>query len=141
VATLAEIKRAVQPGQVYDVTNHYITRTSHPCYGTRRDTITAVTGSSFRWASTQWATKWPRASQVQMDADGTIRLYGGGAGQKPDELFLTLTPVAAAAPVSWACEDCDWPWPLPGCPPEGAECDACGGQLVPVTASGKPQLS
>jgi len=30
----------------------------------------------------------------------------------------------------WACEDCDWPWPLPGSPPAGAECDSCGGELV-----------
>ncbi len=30
MATLAEIKRAVQPGAVYDVTNHYIKRPDHP---------------------------------------------------------------------------------------------------------------
>ena len=28
-----------------------------------------------------------------MDPDGTIRLYGGGAGQDPGDLFLTLVPV------------------------------------------------
>ena len=33
-------------------------------------------------------------------------------------------------PPAWACEDCGWTWPLPGQPPEGAECDNCGGTLV-----------
>jgi hypothetical protein len=30
----------------------------------------------------------------------------------------------------WFCEECGWPWPLAGPPPEGAECDSCGGELV-----------
>lgn len=91
--TLAQIRRAVKPGQVYDVTNHYIKRTDHPCYGTRRETIAEVNGTSFRFASSRWGTKWPKATQSQMDADGTIRLYGGGHGQSAGDLFLTLTPV------------------------------------------------
>jgi hypothetical protein len=33
----------------------------------------------------------------------------------------------------YACEDCEWPWPLPGKPPEGSECDSCGGELVAVS--------
>jgi hypothetical protein len=32
----------------------------------------------------------------------------------------------------WACDDCGWPWPLAGSPPEGAECDNCGGPLGAV---------
>jgi len=34
-----------------------------------------------------------RADQAELDPDGTIRLYGGGAGQEPGDLFLTLAPV------------------------------------------------
>lgn len=30
----------------------------------------------------------------------------------------------------WQCEDCDWPWPLPGKPPVGSECDNCGGEMT-----------
>lgn len=30
----------------------------------------------------------------------------------------------------YACEDCGWPWPLPGRPPESAECGNCGGKPV-----------
>jgi hypothetical protein len=95
--TLAEIKRQVQPGQVYDVTNHYITRTDHPGYGTTRRTVTRVTASRFYMAQTESGGEtpidWPRAAQVSIGADGVIRLCGGGAGQKPDEPFLMLTLV------------------------------------------------
>jgi hypothetical protein len=41
--TLAEIKRRVQPGQVYDITNHYITRPDHPSYGTTRRFVVRTT--------------------------------------------------------------------------------------------------
>jgi hypothetical protein len=102
--TLAEIKRAVQAGQIYDVTNHHIKREDHSCFGTTRRRVAKTTGSSVYLAPAgttgvpQWPSfAWPKASQVQMDQDGTIRLYGGGCGQKPDDLFLTLVPVAEAA--------------------------------------------
>lgn len=101
--TLTAVKHLVQPGQVYDVTNHYITRTDHPAYGTTRRKVTKVTGSSVYLGyvlpsgdvvSAEWPTfAWPKASQVQADDDGTVRLYGMGAGQPADALFLTLKPV------------------------------------------------
>jgi hypothetical protein len=94
--TLADIKRRVQAGQVYNVTNHYITRTDHPGYGTTRRTVTRVTTSRFYLAyatGREVPVDWPKAAQVSADADGVIRFLGGGAGQQPGELFLTLTPV------------------------------------------------
>jgi len=90
----AAIKRQIQPGQVYEVTNHYITRPDHPCYGTRRETIAVVNTSSFRFEGTQWGIPWPKAAQMEMDAGGAIKLFGGGAAQSPTELFMTLTPVS-----------------------------------------------
>lgn len=100
---LTAIKSAVRPGSIYDVTNHYIRRPEHPSYATTRRRVTRVTGSSVYMvpepppadiAAPKWPTfTWPRASQAEMDSDGTIRLYGGGAGQRPDELFLMLIPV------------------------------------------------
>jgi hypothetical protein len=98
MTTLAEIKRTVEAGQVYDVTNHYITRTDHPAYGTTRRKVTRALSSRFylEYADrpgNQSPVDWPRASQVQRADDGTLHLYGGGIGQKPDELFLTLVPV------------------------------------------------
>jgi hypothetical protein len=91
--TATQIRSSVKVGQVYDVTNHFIQRADHPCFGTRRVTVTAVNGSSFTLDNAQWGTRWPKASQLQQDADGTIRMFGGGAGQKPDDPFLTLVPV------------------------------------------------
>ena len=38
-------------------------------------------------------------------------------------------PAIPPAPV-WQCEDCGWTWPLPGKPPEGSECDNCGGEIT-----------
>lgn len=117
MTTLAEIKRRVQPGQVYDVTNHFITRADHPSFGTTRRVVTRLTSARIYMkmhgpdsigvdalptvAAVKTAARqereidWPPASQVRMDDDGTIRLYGGGIGQKRDELFLTLWPVTA----------------------------------------------
>jgi hypothetical protein len=34
---------------------------------------------------------------------------------------------------AWVCESCGWPWPLATAPPDGAECDSCGGELAEVT--------
>ena len=105
--TLAEIKRQVTVGQVYDVTNHYITRVDHPCYGTTRRVVAKVTGSSVYLSLHSDALQvmpgpyptfaWPKACQVEMRPGGVIQLYGGGAGQKPTDLYLTLTPVKVTA--------------------------------------------
>ena len=96
--TLAEIKRRVQPGQVYNVTNHYTTLTDHPSYGTTRRTVTRTTTSRFYMKQDagkgETPIDWPKAAQVSIDVEGVIRLRGGGVSQKPDDLFLTLTPVA-----------------------------------------------
>ena len=97
MATLAQIKQTVRPGQIYDVTNHYITRQDHPAYGTTRRTVSRTTGKRIYLTRAghrgETGVDWPRAAQVQRDPDGTIRLYGGGIGQEPEELFLTLVPV------------------------------------------------
>jgi hypothetical protein len=96
---LTDIKSAVRPGNVYEVTNHHLTRPDHPWFGTSRRTVTRVTSSRFYLSYPDHGVSyvdWPRASQADMDPDGTIRLYGGGAGQRPDELFLTLVPARDA---------------------------------------------
>lgn len=96
--TLADIKRHVQPGQVYDVTSPYITGTDHPAFGTTRRTVTRITGSRIYLTYSgggESGIDWPNAPRASMDANGVIQLRGGGAGQQPDELFLTLTPVPA----------------------------------------------
>jgi hypothetical protein len=55
-------------------------------------------------------------------------------------LFVLIAPIADVqtkmAETVWACEDCGWQWPLDQPPPPGAECDSCGGCLVPGPVSG-----
>ena len=101
---LATIKAAVCPGRIFDVTNHLITRPDHPLSGTTRRTVTRTTRQRFYLSHPhpdrdEGEVTWPKAAQVQMDGDGTIRLYGGGLGQDPDDLFLTLVPVTNGIPA------------------------------------------
>lgn len=44
-------------------------------------------------------------------------------------------------PNDWLCEDCAWAWPLATDPPEGAECDSCGGDLVPEPCTCTPHAT
>ena len=91
---LASIKSAVYPGKVYDITNHAIQDEDQPGYGTTRRVVTRVTSGRFYLSYPDHGlphVDWPPAVRAQMDADGTIRLYGG-PGQQPSDLFLTLVP-------------------------------------------------
>lgn len=102
-AGLAEIRASVKPGMEFDVTNHFIKREDHPYFGTRRAKVTRVTGGSV-WMTApgggETNVEWPKASQIQRDEDGTIRFYGGGINQPPDELFLTLAPRGKGSPTA-----------------------------------------
>ncbi len=97
--TLADIKRRVTAGTRWTVTNHYIQRTDHPCFGTRTLTVTKANGSAFYIPNPgdehdphAGRIEWPKASQVELGTHGEIRLYGGGCSQAPTDLFLTLRP-------------------------------------------------
>ena len=86
--TLAMIKARFRVGQTVRVTNHYITRPDHPCYGTQERTIARVTSGGL-WFTESGRVEWPKAAQI--DSDGsTVRLFGGGIGQQPSDLFLTI---------------------------------------------------
>lgn len=86
--TKASIVARFQPGQRVRVTNHYITRPDHPCFGTHDRTVTRVNGSAV-WFEPSGRVAWPKAAQMWMQGN-TITLYGGGAGQAPHERFLTI---------------------------------------------------
>lgn len=105
---LSQIKKSVQPGDVFDVTNHYITREDHPSFGTSRREVTRVTANRVYLASadgttsvdgTPWESEinWPKASQVHSADGDTIEITGGGVSQRktPDAPFLTLRRVAS----------------------------------------------
>ena len=86
--TLKAIRALFNAGQIIKVTNHYITRPDHPCYGTRERTIARVS-SSHLWLPESGSVPWPRASQVSVSGN-TVILRGGGIGQDAQAPFLTI---------------------------------------------------
>jgi hypothetical protein len=93
MSNLTESKAAVIPATQWSVTNHYIKREDHPCFGTQLRTVERVTGSRIYFTGGSYI-DWPKAAAIERDADGTIRLFGGGTGQGPTDLFMTLVPAA-----------------------------------------------
>ncbi len=92
------VRKSVSPGTTWDVTNHYITREDHPCFGTRRRTVTRTTSGRFYYVDKdgdEGCIEWPKAFQIRPMPDGSIQLFGGGCSQKPTDLFVTLRPVTA----------------------------------------------
>ncbi len=89
--TLKDIREAFAPGQQVKVTNHYITRPDHPCYGTQTRTVSRVT-SSHLWFTESGSVQWPNRSQI-IAIPGMVQLFGGGIGQQPTDMFLTIEVV------------------------------------------------
>jgi hypothetical protein len=87
----AAIKATVHAGDVFNVTNHYITREDHPCFGTRRRTVVRTSAKNVTWQQDDGdhSVPWRR---VELLADGSIRVYGHPT---PDALFLTLRRVVS----------------------------------------------
>lgn len=93
MSKLSDARRLLHQGRVVEVTNHYITRTDHPCYGTVEREIARTTSSHlwFVMSGMSGNVPWPKAAQLDVDErNGVIRFWGGGAGQPPDALFLTI---------------------------------------------------
>jgi hypothetical protein len=96
-SALAAARDVIRPGVMLEMTNHYITDPGHYCYGTARRLVLAADEDAFTVELGGHPDgdriPWPPAGQVQADEDGTVRLYGGGKGQAPGDLFLTVRPV------------------------------------------------
>lgn len=88
---LQQFKAVMSVGAEIEVTNHYITREDHPCYGTTHRTVTNTNTSSWSYYepahSSDHANKWPKASNVKANDDGTFAIFGH---PKADDLFLTI---------------------------------------------------
>lgn len=89
-----EVRRLFEPGQSWDVENHYITRVDHPCFGTTRRVVEAVNTSGLRFAPLGDARaetlKWPRSAEL-VEVGGVVSWSGHPA---PGMLFLSLVKVA-----------------------------------------------
>lgn len=101
--TKAEARRLLQAGGTYDVTNHYINRPDHPCFGTVRRTIGLVNTASFGWAGSDERLSFASFT-FGLDSDGSLLVLGHPS---TDVLFLTLTPVVdSAAGCAVLCAIC-----------------------------------
>lgn len=107
MSNLTDFKAMFTPGAVVDVTNHYISKESHPCFGTTRRTVTRATGSRVYFdgpGSRGGEMDFPKAAalSVTIGPDGgrdgkSWYVYGGGAAQAAGDLFLTVRLVSAGA--------------------------------------------
>lgn len=81
----AAIRALFRPGQLVSVTNHYISRPDHPCYGTNDRTVLKATGSHL-WFDTGGNVPWPKAANLRVE-DRTVTFHGF---PNPGDLFLTI---------------------------------------------------
>jgi hypothetical protein len=122
--TLAEIRRSVRPGQVYEVI-HYVPRPSRLHRGvvvrvTSRAIILKVPGGDCE------RIRWPKAPQAVMDADGTIRLYSDGPGAASRDMMVTLIPRCTRCGDLYPADEID------GAP----MCSGCACELAAHTDAG-----
>lgn len=78
---------ALRPGVVIEVTNHYITREDHACFGTTTRTIGGANSSSWYYEGQKWGNPWPKASDVLQIASDTFCQYGH---PHAGDLYLTI---------------------------------------------------
>ena len=86
--TMQAIRALFHAGQNVKVTNHYITRPDHPCYGTQERTIARVSSSHLTFTESG-SVPWPRANQMSVSGN-VVTLRGGGIGQDAQAPFLTI---------------------------------------------------
>ena len=92
--TLVEIKRRLQPGQVYAVTNHRLGPEFGPVTA-RVARLAGKYGFYLEHALGESKINWPPARHATRDEDGSIHLRGTGV--HAGEPYLTLVPVTNEA--------------------------------------------
>lgn len=116
MTSLASIKRTIHCGDVVEVTNHYIKKPDHPCYGTRRATVSKITTTAFHLDHGNGETsriEWPKAAQVRA-GHNSIDILGGGVGQEAMDPFLTVRHVPALGVMTTCSRPADVPNDLAG---------------------------
>ena len=90
--SLREAREMFSPGDIVEVTNHYITRTDHPCYGTRLATVVRSTTSGLTLEPGGYS-PWPKSADVIV-GEGRLELRGH---PNDDDPFLEIV----ATNVRW----------------------------------------
>jgi hypothetical protein len=67
--TRRELIDTFHAGSRWAVTNHYITREDHPCYGTREAVVVSVSTAGVTLEPGGYSS-WPKASELRVDGDG-----------------------------------------------------------------------
>jgi hypothetical protein len=117
MTSLASIKRRINDGDIVEVTNHYITRPDHPCYGTRRGVVARITSTAFylyhgdKGGSSR--IEWPKAAQVRAGLN-SFDILGGGVAQGPMDPFLTVRHVSDLGVMTPCARPADLPADLAG---------------------------
>ncbi len=91
-SALQEFKALMVPGVSVDVTNNYITREDHPCYGTHQRVVTWSNGSSWHYVSDETGDNcmhWPKSRNIQRGDNGAFIIFGHPTD---NDLFLTVVP-------------------------------------------------
>lgn len=86
--SLRSAREMFKPGEKVRVTNHYIEREDHPCFGTREAVVVRSSTAGLTLAP-GGHTPWPKARQIEHGST-TMTLYGHPT---EDALFLTIEKV------------------------------------------------
>lgn len=133
--TVAEMRRRVVPGAVFDVTNHIHTNPESAFFGTKRRTVVSASTVGFYLSlegdyAEQYPegsrVEWPKAQHLAQTDDGTILMFGGQS-TRPDDWLIQ--PSHSATKYHIAPEDWEpGPWS-----PDGIGTTSLCGELDPTT--------
>lgn len=86
---MRKIARAsIAEGDTFDVTNHYIDRVDHPCYGTHRRVVVRNNAGGITF-DIGGRCSWNSIKELRLEDDGSITMWGFPTD---GDLFLTLVP-------------------------------------------------
>lgn len=88
---LQQLKALLVAGTDIEVTNHYITREDHPCFGTTARTVAKANSGSWYYEGQKWGNPWPKAGDVKQINASTFEQYGH---PHAGDLYLTIKIVA-----------------------------------------------
>lgn len=75
MTTKREMVETFAPGDRVTVTNHWITRPDHPCYGTRTDTVARVNAGAITFEQ-GGRVPWPPAARLEQPEPGRVVIIG-----------------------------------------------------------------
>ena len=75
MTTKRQMVETFAPGDAVTITNHYITRPDHPCYGTRVDVVEKVNAAAITFRQ-GGRVPWPPADRLEQPEPGRVVIVG-----------------------------------------------------------------